>query len=400
MRSTKRVAHSVPGVRPMAKLDLNNVTKIYDDAQGTETAVDTLNLDIEDGEFIVFVGPSGCGKSTTLRMIAGLETVTEGTIGIDDREVQHFAPSEREVAMVFQSYALYTKMTARENMVYGLKHSTDLSKQERQQKVNEIAELLDITDLLDDIPDEMSGGQKQRVALGRAIVRDPDVFLLDEPLSNLDAKLRARMRTELQQLQEDLDVTTVYVTHDQTEAMTMADRIAIMDDGELQQVDPPEVAYDHPTNEFVATFLGSPAMNTFDVEVELTSNGDILLRSDGETFAELPADTVDLQDGDRVRLGLRPEDLRLEERSRTGLFEASVTVSEYQGNDNFIHLSIGDRDLTARVPPAVYPEPGTTVSVSVDPGDVYLFDPESGAAIKTRGIDARATENRPISSTE
>ena len=369
----------------MATLDLDNLTKVYDDAQGTETAVDSLDLNAEDGEFIVFVGPSGCGKSTTLRMLAGLETVTEGTISIDGREVQSLAPSERAIAMVFQSYALYSKMNARENIEYGLKHSSDLGAREREEKVESIAELLDITELLEKNPDDMSGGQKQRVALGRAIVRDPDVFLLDEPLSNLDAKLRARMRTELQQIQDDLGVTTVYVTHDQTEAMTMADRIAVMNDGKLQQVDPPEVAYDHPVNQFVATFLGSPAMNTFETSVTVTGDS-IKFRRDGTLFATVPEETVDLDGGTGVTLGLRPEDLHLSGDVDSSLFEATVTVTEYQGNDNFVHLSIADQNLTARVPPDVYPDPGDTVGVSVDPADVYLFDPDSERALKTRGL--------------
>ncbi|WP_254546662.1 ABC transporter ATP-binding protein [Halomarina pelagica] len=383
----------------MATLELNDVTKIYDDAQGRETAVDSLDLRVDDGEFVVLVGPSGCGKSTTLRMLAGLETVTAGTIEIDGREVQDLAPSERSIAMVFQSYALYTKMTARENMAYGLKHSTDLSARERERKVEEIADLLDIVDLLDDVPAEMSGGQKQRVALGRAIVRDPSVFLLDEPLSNLDAKLRSRMRTELQRIQADLGVTTVYVTHDQTEAMTMADRIAVMNDGELQQVDPPETAYDHPTNEFVATFLGSPAMNTFDATVA-AADDELAFRCDGTAFATIPSDAAPIDDGAPVRVGLRPEDLHLHDAPREGRFEATVVVSEYQGNDNFVHLSADDLTLTARVPPSVYPTPGERVGVSVDPADVYLFDPDSGAALKTRGLDARSIERRPVSTPE
>lgn len=383
----------------MPTLDLNGVTKIYDDAQGRQRAVDSIDLNVEDGEFVVLVGPSGCGKSTALRMLAGLETVTDGTIEIDNQEVQHLVPSERAVAMVFQSYALYTEMTAQENMAYGLKHSTDLSTTERRREVEEVAELLDITDLLDDIPDEMSGGQKQRVALGRAIVRDPDVFLLDEPLSNLDAKLRTRMRTELQRIQEDLGVTTLYVTHDQTEAMTMADRIAVIDDGELQQVDPPETAYDHPVNEFVATFLGSPSMNVFDATIK-TIGDEIELRSSKTTFATVPADTVDLTEGESVRLGLRPEDFQLAENSGNSQFEASVSVSEYQGNDNFIHLSVDEQALTARVPPTVYPSPGETVGVTVDPADVYLFDSKTGQSLKTRGFDKQTTEKSPVSASK
>lgn len=380
----------------MSTLELNGVTKIYDDAQGRETAVNSIDLNVGDGEFVVLVGPSGCGKSTTLRMIAGLETVTDGTIKIGSREVQNLIPSERDIAMVFQSYALYTEMTTRENMSYGLKHSTDLSTTERRRKVEQAAELLDINDLLDDIPDEMSGGQKQRVALGRAIVRDPAVFLLDEPLSNLDAKLRTRMRTELQRIQEDLGVTTIYVTHDQTEAMTMADRIAVINDGELQQVDPPETAYDHPVNEFVATFLGNPSMNVFDATAEAIDN-EIALRSDGTTFATVPADTVDVVDKDQVRLGLRPEDLRIEESPEDGQFEGIVSVSEYQGNDNFIHLSTDGQFLTARVPPVIYPNPDETVGITIDPTDVFLFDSHTGQSLKTRGLDEQADQKSSVS---
>ncbi|SIR91975.1 multiple sugar transport system ATP-binding protein [Haladaptatus litoreus] len=380
----------------MATLELNDLTKIYDDAQGREVAVNSLDIDIDDGEFLVLVGPSGCGKSTTLRMLAGLETVTDGTITIGDREVQHLAPSERSIAMVFQSYALYTKMNTRENMAYGLKHSTDLSKAERNRKVDEIAELLDITELLDDKPEEMSGGQKQRVALGRAIVRDPDVFLLDEPLSNLDAKLRARMRTELQQLQTDLGVTAVYVTHDQTEAMTMADRIAVMNDGELQQVAPPEVAYDHPENEFVATFLGSPSMNTFETTVH-EDGSELAFHHGGTTLATVPPNTVSLADGDTVTLGLRPEDVQLFDNPAEGTFTATVTVSEYQGNDNFIHLSVANQDVMARVPSDTYPDPGEKLGVTVSPRDVFLFDSDSGIARKTRGLSDERKHRPSIS---
>lgn len=345
----------------MAELTLHDVTKVYDDAEGTETAVDEASLTIRNSEFLVLVGPSGCGKSTTLRMIAGLETVTDGEIEIGNQAVQHLAPSERDVAMVFQSYALYKRMTARENMGYGLKHSTDMSSDDRDRRVRESAELLGIEELLDDKSAEMSGGQKQRVALGRAIVRDPDVFLLDEPLSNLDAKLRSHMRTELQRIQEDLGVTTVYVTHDQTEAMTMADRIVIMDDGVVQQVDPPEVAYDHPNNEFVGAFLGSPSMNILDAAVR--KDGDAYaIDVDGTTLGRIPRDTVDDDlDGERVRYGVRPEDLRIDDPTiRTAescQFRAAVTVTEYQGNDNFVYLDVAGRSLTARVPPRVYPDP-------------------------------------------
>lgn len=384
----------------MAELTLHDVTKVYDDAEGTETAVDEASLTIRNSEFLVLVGPSGCGKSTTLRMIAGLEIVTDGEIEIGNQAVQHLAPSERDVAMVFQSYALYKRMTARENMGYGLKHSTDMSSDDRDRQVRESAELLGIEELLDDKSAEMSGGQKQRVALGRAIVRDPDVFLLDEPLSNLDAKLRSHMRTELQRIQEDLGVTTVYVTHDQTEAMTMADRIAIMDDGVVQQVDPPEVAYDHPNNEFVGAFLGSPSMNILDAAVR--KDGDAYaIDVDGTTLGRIPRDTVDDDlDGERVRYGVRPEDLRIDDPTiRTAescQFRAAVTVTEYQGNDNFVYLDVAGRSLTARVPPRVYPDPGDEVPVGVAAEDVFLFDPDTTASIKTRGVGSERTDTQPI----
>ena len=374
----------------MAELTLQNLTKVYDDTEGSITAVDEVSMTVRDGEFLVLVGPSGCGKSTTLRMIAGLETVTDGSIRIDDREVQELAPSERDVAMVFQSYALYKRMTAEKNMGYGLKHSTDMSAEERTKRIRESAELLGIEELLDDKPEAMSGGQKQRVALGRAIVRDPDVFLLDEPLSNLDAKLRSHMRTELQRIQSDLGVTTVYVTHDQTEAMTMADRIAIIDGGELQQVDPPEYAYDHPENEFVGTFLGSPSMNVLDTT--LRNEGEYAIEFEGTTLGRLPSSAVDgaLSTGP-IRLGLRPEDISLEgpppNAAESIQLDATVAVSEYQGNDNFVFLDTGGTTLTARVPPHVYPDPGESVTVSVAARDVFLFDSDTGESLKTRGID-------------
>ena len=386
----------------MAELTLHDVTKVYDDPDGTVTAVDDAALTVEDGEFLVLVGPSGCGKSTTLRMIAGLETVTDGEIEIGNREVQQLAPSERDIAMVFQSYALYKRMTARSNIGYGLKHSTDMTADERDERVRETAELLGIESLLDDKPEAMSGGQKQRVALGRAIVRDPDVFLLDEPLSNLDAKLRSHMRTELQRIQSDLGVTTVYVTHDQTEAMTMADRIAIMDDGVIQQVDPPETAYEHPVNEFVGTFLGSPSMNVFDAVVRPEGDS-YVIDVDGTTLGRLPREAVgDDLGGESVRFGIRPEDLRFEEPPGSAAdscrFEATVSMAEYQGKDNFVYLDVDGRSLTARVPPSVYPDASDRVTVRVDAADIYLFDPETTASIKTRGLGERGTDTQPITS--
>jgi multiple sugar transport system ATP-binding protein len=373
----------------MAELTLTDVTKVYTGgSEGTVEAVSDLSMTIPDGELLVVVGPSGCGKSTTLRMIAGLETVTDGTIEIGGTEVQWMAPGRRDVAMVFQSYALYPKMTVRENMGYGLKHSTDLSADQRERRVEEIAELLEIEELLEDRPAELSGGQKQRVALGRAIVREPDVFLLDEPLSNLDAKLRAHMRTELQRIHDRIGVTTVYVTHDQKEAMTMADRIAILDGGELQQVAPPEESYEHPTNEFVATFLGSPAMNVFDAEVTGPTAGEYALSYAGTELARVPAAAVDGDLGDVVRFGIRPEDLVLGADATGGGPTGEVSVAEYQGKENFVHLEFEGLELTARVPPGTRPERGDVVGLEIDPEAVYLFDPGTGASIKTYGLDA------------
>jgi multiple sugar transport system ATP-binding protein len=379
----------------VAELRLDGVTKIYDDARGTETAVDDVSLDVEDGELVAIVGPSGCGKSTTLRMVAGLETVTEGTIEIGDREVQELVPSRRNIAMVFQNYALYSTMSSRKNMEYGLKHSTDLSKEERRDRVEEIAHLLGIEDLLDTDPGDLSGGQRQRVALGRAIVREPEAFLLDEPLSNLDAKLRSHMRTELQRIQQEIGVTTLYVTHDQKEAMTMGDRIAIMNDGVLQQIAPPEEAYHHPANLFVATFLGSPSMNLFG-EVEVTESGDEYgFALDGTELARIPRDAVDELDP-VVSLGVRPEGLQLSEDPSDGTFPAEVVIAEYQGENNFIHLSIPGRDenVTARAPSQIFPAPGDTVGVSIEPADVYVFDADSGAALKTQGLEGRGAAGR------
>jgi len=365
----------------MARVDLESVRKVYDDATGTERAVDDLDLSVADGEFAVIVGPSGCGKTTTLRMVAGLETVTGGTLRLDGREVTHLAPAERNVAMVFQNYALYPNMTARENMAYGLKHAEGLPAPERAETVEETAELLGISEVLEDLPSELSGGQKQRVALGRAIVREPEVFLLDEPLSNLDAKLRAEMRRELQRIHRTLDITTIYVTHDQIEAMTMADRIAVMRDGRLQQFADPDTAYGHPANRFVGEFLGSPSMNT--VETVLTTDGDAATVHLGETdlvtiptgwFDELPS---------RAVAGLRPEDLSIDGPGAASI-DARVVEVEYQGDGNFVFLRAGSLDLTVRAPVSVRPAPGETVTVTIDPDDVYLFDADTGTAIRPR----------------
>jgi multiple sugar transport system ATP-binding protein len=368
----------------MVELRLDDVTKRFDDAQGTETAVDDISMTVED-ELLVLLGPSGCGKTTTLRMIAGLETVSDGRIAIDGRDVTGTPPSDRSIAMVFQDYGLYTMMSVRENMAYGLKHSTDLSTRERNARVEEMAEMFDIGELLDRDVTELSGGQKQRVALGRAMVREPDVFLLDEPLASLDAKLRAEMRTELQQIQAELDITTVYVTHDQKEAMTMADRVAVLNDGVLRQLGPPEGVYENPADRFVADFLGNPAMNQLPATASREDGRYDFHVTVGERrlrFASIPHGDLSLDDGDPVTVGVRPENLRLNDPESAD-FDATVSVTEYQGNDNFVHLEAGSRELTAVVPPAVNPSPGDSVPVTVPPDALHLFDANSGNAVRS-----------------
>ncbi len=349
----------------MSQVRLSNVTKVYDDDL---LAVKEVDLTVRDGEFLVMVGPSGCGKSTTLRMIAGLETVTAGEIAIGDQVVNDVRPQDRDIAMVFQNYALYPHMTVRENMSFGLRLSDEYDDDEIDVRVNEAAELLEIPELLDQYPKQLSGGQQQRVALGRSIVRDPAVFLMDEPLSNLDAKLRTQMRTELQRIQEELGVTTIYVTHDQTEAMTMGDRIAILNDGELQQVAEPEVCYDRPNNKFVAGFIGSPSMNFFDVDVTPTDGGVQLVGDGFETT--LPVSL----DAGHYTLGVRPEDLTV--ATGGGHFDTVVDVVEPMGSDNFLYLLPpgGGGEVIARVDSGFHPEPGETITLDFEPADAHFFD--------------------------
>ena len=360
----------------MGNVTLEDVTKIYDGEESI-IAVDDIDLSVHDGEFLVLVGPSGCGKSTTLRMIAGLEEITEGTIEIGDVVVNDKKPQDRNIAMVFQNYALYPHMTVRENMSFGLRRSTDDDADTISRKVEETAQLLEIEELLNQQPKQLSGGQQQRVALGRSIIRDPEVFLMDEPLSNLDAKLRTQMRTELQRLQDELGVTTIYVTHDQTEAMTMGDRIAVMNHGEIQQVAPPEECYDNPNNLFVAGFIGSPSMNFFDVHVEETSGG-VTVSSDG--FTTSLEDVVLESNG--YTLGIRPEDFMIVESDDPAV-TAVVDVVEPMGADNFLYLKTepGEIEFTARVDSDFRPEEGDTISLDFDPADIHFFN-QSGDRVQ------------------
>ncbi|MDZ5811423.1 ABC transporter ATP-binding protein [Halorubrum sp. AD140] len=378
----------------MAQLELDSVTKRFGEGDGSVLAVDDVDVDIADGEFLVLVGPSGCGKSTTLRMIAGLESITDGEIRLAGERMNEQAPAERDIAMVFQSYALYPHMTVRQNMRFGLEESTDLDEDVMDERVEATAALLDITELLDRKPGALSGGQRQRVALGRAIVREPKAFLMDEPLSNLDAKLRSQMRTELQQLQADLDTTTVYVTHDQTEAMTMGDRIAILDAGELQQVATPLEAYHRPANRFVAGFIGEPSMNFVDCTVDGPSLVDGAFRY---PLADEAASAV--ADSATVTLGIRPEDVVVEasvggdgdDAAAVGehAYVATVDVVEPMGDENVVHLTLADGpELVATVDGLRQIESGADVVVRVPESAIHVFDGESGDALHSRSLDA------------
>ena len=370
----------------MATLELDSVTKTFQDDSGEIVAVDDVSMAIDDGEFLVVVGPSGCGKSTMLRMVAGLESITSGTVSLDNRVINDMKSQDRDIAMVFQSYALYPHMSVRQNMSFGLEESTDLPDDEIAEMVSETAELLDMSELLDRKPTDLSGGQQQRVALGRAIVRDPEVFLMDEPLSNLDAKLRAQMRTELQRLQEDLGVTTVYVTHDQTEAMTMGDRIAILNGGRLQQVSTPLECYHEPANQFVAGFLGEPSMNFFDVRFE---NGTLV--GDGFEYPVGPDVGTSLRGRTDVVLGIRPEDIELAERASSGHdFETTVDVVEPMGDENTVHLRFdeGAETLIATASGFTRISAGDEVIARFPEDAIHVFDRESGEALHNRSLES------------
>ncbi|UPM45040.1 ABC transporter ATP-binding protein [Halocatena salina] len=351
-----------------ASVTFENVRKVYSD---DFVAIDGFDATIEDGEFITVVGPSGSGKSTLLRMVAGLEEITGGDVRIGSESIKGVEPQDRGIAMVFQNYALYPHMTVRKNMSYGLRLTTALSEEEIDQRVRETAEMMGIEDQLDDKPANLSGGQQQRVATGRAIVRDPKIFLMDEPLSNLDAKLKVHMRTELQRLQEDLGTTTIYVTHDQHEALTMSDRIIVLNEGELQQFAPPEEVYNTPANRFVADFIGSPAMNFFDVELHGTT-----LVSDGFEY-EIPSSIVDtittVDTTSDLELGIRPEDITYD-ASGDNTITAVVEVVEVAGSDNFIHLDIEGSECRVRVSGGLKPTVGEEVQIAFDPADIHLFN--------------------------
>jgi multiple sugar transport system ATP-binding protein len=400
----------------MAEIVMKEVSKVYGD--GTK-AISDLNLDIEDGEFVVLVGPSGCGKTTALRMVAGLESITGGTISIGDHVVNTVPPKERDIAMVFQNYALYPHMTVYDNMAFGLK-LRKLPKDEIDRRVREAAGILGLEEFLSRKPRALSGGQRQRVAMGRAIVREPKAFLMDEPLSNLDAKLRVQMRSEIARIQDELQVTTMYVTHDQVEAMTMGDRVAVIRKGVLQQADTPQFLYDHPRNLFVAGFIGSPAMNMVEAD---------LIRSDGAMFVEyggarleVPAKVVDARpdlkafEGRRVIVGIRPEDMEdasvASDAPPSRRFRSTVILREALGADVLIHFHVaappvltedarelagdvgqealqaveqlsraGESTFLARLSPRTGAREGTEIELVVDVDRFHFFDPESGLGI-------------------
>lgn len=368
----------------MVELALNHIYKKYEN--NDKYSVTDFNLKINDREFIVFVGPSGCGKSTTLRMVAGLEEISEGELKIGDRVMNDVAPKDRDIAMVFQNYALYPHMNVFDNMAFGLK-LRKFDKEEIKQRVENAAEILGLTEYLKRKPAALSGGQRQRVALGRAIVRDAQVFLMDEPLSNLDAKLRITMRAEIAKLHQRLNTTTIYVTHDQTEAMTMADRIVIMKDGFVQQIGTPQEVYDSPDNVFVAGFMGSPAMNFFDVELK---NGYIM--NDHGLRLKLPEGKNKVlvengYEGKKVIFGIRPEDIHSEQivldSSPESIVNAEVVVSELLGAETMLYTRIGETEFISKVDARDFHKPGSRIDIAFNLNKGHFFDKETEKVIKT-----------------
>ena len=355
----------------MAKVLIKDLNKKYDDVH----AVKNVNLEIRDREFVVLVGPSGCGKTTTLRMVAGLEDITSGEISIDGRVVNDLAPMDRDIAMVFQNYALYPHMSVQDNMAFGLK-MRKFERADIERRVRQAAEILGIQALLARKPRQLSGGQRQRVALGRAIVRKPRVFLFDEPLSNLDAALRVQMRVELKRLHERLETTAIYVTHDQIEAMTLGDRVVVMKDGVVQQEGAPLTLYQRPANRFVASFIGSPAMNFVDVNI----SGDGLWAEAQGLRLQVPQRMRSLG-GQRLTLGVRPEALRLANGADEHGFATTVDVLEPLGNEILLNFRAGGVQMVARVDPGVRVKAHESVRLALDPQRLHFFDPKTEAAI-------------------
>ncbi|MEP3279645.1 MAG: sn-glycerol-3-phosphate ABC transporter ATP-binding protein UgpC [Stappiaceae bacterium] len=351
----------------MADLSLRNLVKVYDKTE----VLHGIDLDVADGEFVVLVGPSGCGKSTTLRMIAGLEDITSGEIDISGRLVNNLEPKERDIAMVFQNYAIYPHMSVRKNIGFGLR-TAKMAKSDKEKRIDEVAAILGMTDLLDRRPNQLSGGQRQRVAIGRAMVRNPAVFLFDEPLSNLDAQLRTQMRLEIKKLHQRVGNTIIFVTHDQVEAMTLADRIVIMRDGHIQQVGTPFDVYHRPANTFVAQFIGAPSMNMLN---GTWNDGAIHL----EGGLQVPAAEKSATNGSSVVLGLRPDDLVVSDSAP--LFEGQVNVLEPLGADTLVYVGIEGQEVIAKASGRTPPALGATVSLSANPDNIYLFDAGTGEAL-------------------
>jgi multiple sugar transport system ATP-binding protein len=366
----------------MASVTFDHVYKRFGDV----VAVNDLSIEVEDKEFLVFVGPSGCGKTTSLRLLAGLEEISEGNIMIGDRLVNDVPPKDRDIAMVFQSYALYPHMSVYDNMAFGLK-LRKTPKADIDRRVKEAASILDIEYLLDRKPKQLSGGQRQRVAVGRAIVREPAVFLFDEPLSNLDAKLRVQTRSQLTRLHQRLATTFIYVTHDQVEAMTMASRIAVMKDGILQQIDTPQHLYDHPQNVFVAGFIGSPSMNFFDATLA-ESDGKLEINAGGFRLEVPEAKANEWRQfaGREVVFGIRPEDIHAKPYVAPGILESDMTagvdVTELMGNEIFLYLLTADqKSFIARVDPRVQTHPGDNLELAVNMDNAHIFDPKTEVAL-------------------
>jgi len=375
----------------MAHVVLENLLKVYREKSGEVRAVDSINLEVRDREFMVLVGPSGCGKSTTLRMIAGLEEATAGSIAIDGRRVNDVPPRDRDIAMVFQNYALYPHMTVFENLAFGLK-LRKVAAPEIDRRVREAASMLGLEAVLDRRPKALSGGQRQRVAVGRAIVRKPKVFLFDEPLSNLDARMRAATRAELVRLHASIGATMIYVTHDQMEAMTMGDRICVMKDGAIMQVDEPLALYDRPKNRFVGGFIGSPPMNFFQGMVAREANGRRFRETNGAgnaltaSLRGSPGEAAAGREGAEVILGVRPEHVRIGSGPGGEGIEAEVELSEPMGAETFVHLTTGATRFIARAVAHDRFAIGDRVRVAIDPDRVHLFDPVSGDAIETGNV--------------